>query len=421
MTRAAAILMVLARGAFASGSRVESQRDPRLAHDSARAVVSRALRVAADYSLAVPAGAAIALVWVQQGAESYFRAAHALEFAVNDVGMAFFFALLTQEVLEATMPGGALHTWRRATMPIVVGIGGVIGAIGTYSAFLLAGDERVLLSGWPVACAVDGGIAYLLVRFLLRGTGARPFVVLVAIVSNAIGLVAVGAQQQSLHVYLAGPVMILAGLAVTGLLTRLQPWTIWPQVAIGGAMVWYGFWWSGLHPALALIPVVPCLPRSPRGSNAFSAEPGRAPHDSPRHIEHALWIPVQLVLFLFAFVNAGVLVHGVEGGAWAVTAGALVGRPAGMLVAAAASLALGLRLPRGVGWRELVVIALAVSCAFTFGLFFATAMFATGPVLTESKVGALSTIAGAPLAALAAWVLGVGGDGRAADSTGATR
>src|SRR3954453_21715969 len=251
MTRAAAILMVLARGAFASGSRVENQRDPRFAHDSPRAVVSRALRVAADYSLAVPAGAAIALVWAQEGAESYFRTAHALGFAVNDVGMAFFFALLTQEVLEATMPGGALHTWRRATMPIVVGIGGVIGAIGTYSAFLLAG-ERVLLSGWPVACAVDGGIAYLLVRLLLRGTGARPFVVLVAIVSNAIGLVAVGAQQQSVHVSIAGPVMILAGLALPVLLTRWPRWTIWPQVAIGGAMVWYGFWWSGLHPALAL-------------------------------------------------------------------------------------------------------------------------------------------------------------------------
>jgi Na+/H+ antiporter NhaA len=114
-----------------------------------------------------------------------------------------------------------------------------------------------------------------------------------------------------------------------------------------------------------------------------------------------------VILFLFAFVNAGVVVHGVERGAWAVTASALIGRPAGMLVAVAVALALGLRLPRGVGWRELIVIGLAVSCAFTFGLFFATAMFATGPVLTESKVGALSTIAGAPIAAIAASMLAV--------------
>jgi Na+/H+ antiporter NhaA len=78
-----------------------------------------------------------------------------------------------------------------------------------------------------------------------------------------------------------------------------------------------------------------------------------------------------------------------------------------MLAAVAMALALGLRLPRGVGWRELIVIALTVSCTFTFGLFFATTMFAVGPVLTESRVGALSTIAGAPIAAVAASILAV--------------
>ena len=67
----------------------------------------------------------------------------------------------------------------------------------------------------------------------------------------------------------------------------------------------------------------------------------------------------------------------------------------------AVSLRAEFRLPSGVGWRELVVIAFAASCAFTFGLFFATAVFATGSVLTEVKVGALSTV-GAALIAIAA-------------------
>jgi Na+/H+ antiporter NhaA len=119
-------------------------------------------------------------------------------------------------------------------------------------------------------------------------------------------------------------------------------------------------------------------------------------------------MPVQVILLLFAFVNAGVVVHGVERGAWAVTVGALVGRPAGMLAAVGVSVALGLRLPHGVGWRELVVLALATSCAFTFGLFFATAVFATGPLLSEMKVGALSTVGGALLATAAAISLHAG-------------
>lgn len=370
--------------------------------------MNRGLRFAIDRSLAVPFGAAIALVWSNLAAESYFRIAHQLAFLVNDVGMALFFALLAQEVLEATMPGGALHTWRRATLPIVAALGGTIGAVGAYDAFVLTGDEHVLLSGWPIVCAIDGGVAYFLVRSLLGSGGGGPFVVLMAIVSNAIGLIAIGLHQQSINVQLAGPVLIVAGLAVSVWLTRLEIRTVWPHVVLGGTILWFGFWWSGLHPALALIPVVPFLPKSPRGPNPFGDEPVRGAHDSPQHIERALRTPVQVIVLLFAFVNAGVVVHGVERGAWAATVGALVGRPAGMLLAVGVSVAFGLRLPARVGWRQLVVIALAASCAFTFALFFATAIFPTGPVLTEAKVGALSTIAAVLLATAAARLLGAG-------------
>jgi NhaA family Na+:H+ antiporter len=370
--------------------------------------MNREFRSATARSLGVPVGAAGALLWSNLAAESYFRITHALAFAVNDVGMALFFALLTQEVLEATMPGGALHTWRRAALPIVAAIGGTIGAVGAYDVFVLAGDEHALLSGWPIVCAIDGGVAYFLVRVLIGTGGAAPFVALMAIVSNAIGLIAVSLHQHAGNVRAVGPLLILVGVTVSLWLTRLRLRTIWPQVVIGGALMWFGFWWSGLHPALALIPIVPCLPRSPRHQSPFSGELAHGVHDSPRHIEHALWMPVQLILFLFAFVNAGVVVHGIERGAWAVTVGALAGRPAGMLAAVGVSVALGLRLPRGVGWRELIIVALAASCAFTFGLFFATAVFAIGPVLMEAKVGALSTIIGGLIATAAALLLAVG-------------
>ena len=55
--------------------------------------------------------------------ESYFRFTYAISFAVNDVAMVFFFALMTKEVVEATAPGGVLHPWRRALLPVVASIG----------------------------------------------------------------------------------------------------------------------------------------------------------------------------------------------------------------------------------------------------------------------------------------------------------
>ena len=101
--------------------------------------VNRAGRFALEHFLAVPIGVVIALVWANAAAESYFTLSLALSFVVNNVGMALFFALVTQEVIEAMVPGGALHTWRRAMLPIVAAIGGTIGAIGVYQAYLLHG------------------------------------------------------------------------------------------------------------------------------------------------------------------------------------------------------------------------------------------------------------------------------------------
>ena len=92
--------------------------------DQVRGQGRRLLNLAVEYSLALPVGAAIALVWANTLDASYVRFAHALEFSVNDVGMVFFFALAAKEVVEATAPGGALHTWRRASLPVIAAVGG---------------------------------------------------------------------------------------------------------------------------------------------------------------------------------------------------------------------------------------------------------------------------------------------------------
>ena len=78
-----------------------------------RAAVPRLSRFAVEHLLLLPLGAAIALVWVNTRPESYYRFAYAAGFAVNDVAMVFFFALMVKEVVEATAPGGVLHPWRR--------------------------------------------------------------------------------------------------------------------------------------------------------------------------------------------------------------------------------------------------------------------------------------------------------------------
>lgn len=114
------------------------------------------------------------------------------------------------------------------------------------------------------------------------------------------------------------------------------------------------------------------------------------------------------MVFLFGLVNAGVLLGGYDTGTWAVLLGALLGRPVGILLGVGAALAVGLRLPRRVGWRDLTVIALASSSGFTLALFFASGLLPVGAVLQQVKFGALATVAGAILALGVARILRVG-------------
>jgi NhaA family Na+:H+ antiporter len=124
--------------------------------------------------------------------------------------------------------------------------------------------------------------------------------------------------------------------------------------------------------------------------------------------EHEWNTVAQAVLFFFGVVNAGVILRGVDTGTWAVLAAALIGRPLGILGGAAIGLALGLRLPTSLRWRELVVIALATSSGFTFALFAASSLLPPGAVLTQIKLGALATVAGALATYAAARLLRVG-------------
>jgi len=81
--------------------------------DMGRRTTGRLVRFVIDRNLLLPFGALIALAWANTAAESYFQFAQTFAFAVNEIAMAFFLALLAQEVLEGMMAHGALHTWRR--------------------------------------------------------------------------------------------------------------------------------------------------------------------------------------------------------------------------------------------------------------------------------------------------------------------
>jgi len=361
-----------------------------------------------DHSLTLPIGAAAALLWANLAETSYRAFADALEFAVNDVGMVFFFALAAKEIVEATAPGGALHTWRRAALPGVAAVGGMAAPAFIYVAFVSLTGHPELRRGWAIPCATDIAFSYLIAKAIFRRHPAIPFLLLLAIADDALGLVIL-ALFYPVGALRLGPAAVLmaAALAAAAVLRRNRVRIFWPYVAAGGLLSWTALFWGGLHPALALVPIVPFMPHAARDPGLFVEAPPHA-RDTLSAFEHWWKLPVQGILFLFGLVNAGVRLGTIEGGTWAVLVAILAGKPLGIGVAVALAVALGLRLPQRLTWRDVVVVGFAAGIGFTVALFFATAAFPPGAILDQTKLGALLSVAAAVPAFIAAAALRVG-------------
>ncbi|HMD34165.1 MAG TPA: Na+/H+ antiporter NhaA, partial [Vicinamibacterales bacterium] len=199
--------------------------------------------------------------------------------------------------------------------------------------------------------------------------------------------------------------LMAAALAVGFALRRARVRIFWPYVAAGGAVSWTALFLGGLHPALALVPIVPFLPHAARDPGLFVDAPPDAT-DALSEFEHWWKYPAQAVLLLFGLVNAGVAVTAVGPGTWAVLGAIVAGKPIGIGLSVAAARAFGLRLPPRLGAAEIAIVGCTAGIGFTVALFFATAAFPPGPALDQAKLGALLSLASAGTAVIAARLTG---------------
>ena len=371
-------------------------------------ILRRATKVFVDNSGLLVLGTVLALIWANVDREGYVRLAHTLHFAVNDIAMAFFFALATKEVVEATAPGGALHSPRRATLPLMAAIGGMLGPALIFLTLTIVFDRPNLERGWAIPCATDIAFSYLAARIIFGAKHpAIPFLLLLAIADDALGLLIIAAF------YPTGPLRLMefgafltAAIVIAWALRRRQTMSFWPYILTAGVLSWVAFYRGGLHPALALVPIIPFLPDAARDPGLFVESP--AAHDTLNRFEHWAKYPVAVVLFFFGLANAGVTLGNVGAGTYFVLIAILVGKPVGILTLVAATTLVGLQRPRGVTWRDLTVVAIIAGIGFTVALFFAVAAFTYGRLLDETKMGALLSFSAFGIGLVAARVLKVG-------------
>ena len=366
-------------------------------------VGSRLARIVFENSLLLLAGTVVAVLWANLDLSSYAAVAHPLHFWVNDVGMVFFFALATKEVFEATLPGGPLASPRRAVSPLAAAVGGMAVPALIYVSLASTFGPADLIRGWAIPCATDIAFSAMIARAIFpSGHPAIPFLLLIAIADDALGLLILAIFYPSGTLAPGSLAVLMAAAIVLAVwLRRRGTRTFWPYVLGPGALSWAALYFGGFHPALALVPIVPFMPHSPRDLGLFDPREEQQPDPLNRF---ELWwaTPVQFVLLLFGFANAGVPFAQIGAGTYYVLAALLVGKPLGILLFSGAARLLGGRLPPGLQLNDLLTLGIAASIGFTVSLFFATAAFPAGLALAETKMGALLSFLAAPLAVVVA-------------------
>jgi NhaA family Na+:H+ antiporter len=401
-----------------------------------------------QYSLLLISGAIIALIWANVDYDSYhhfvewvivddFFIGHlhdghrtlTLHYLVNDVFMAFFFAIAAKEVWEAIILKNGSLRGKKAATPLVATAGGIIGPVAVYLGLaLLMGSETydAVSRGWAIPTATDIAFSYLVGRIVFgAGHPAVRFLLLLAIADDAVGLLILAIFYPSGEL---APEWLLLSLGAAVVVFVLANWlpryldrgnqarptstwvrkklSFWPY-AIAACFSWYGFQESGIHPALGLLPIVPTIPHADRAFGIF-AEAEKHLHDLLNDIEHALKYPVEIVLFLFGLCNAGVKFEAMGDATWLVLAGLIIGKPIGVLIFGwFAAKPLGRGLPAGMRIIDLFVIGCVAAIGFTVALFVAAVAFDAGPVQDAAKMGALFSFGAAILSIIAGKVTGV--------------
>ncbi len=402
------------------------------------------------YSLLLIAGATTALIWANVDPASYHHLVHyvliddfligeaepeggsvrrvlTLHFLVNDVLMAFFFAIAAKEVWEALILENGSLRGRRAVTPLIATAGGMIGPVAVYLGLAaLLGITATVSRGWAIPTATDIAFSYLVGRMVFgAGHPAVRFLLLLAIADDAAGLIILAlfyptgelapgwlllSSGAALAVFVLAnwlPLYLDRGRAVRPCSSWVRKkLSFWPYL-IAGVFSWYGFQQAGIHPALGLLPIVPTIPHADRGFGIF-AEAEQYLTDLLNRIEHALKVPVEIVLFFFGLLNAGVEFSAVAAPTWLVLAGLVVGKPVGIFLfgyLAAGPLRLG--LPDGMRPADLFVVGCVAAIGFTVALFVATVAFPPGPVQDAAKMGALFSFGSAILALAAGRIMRV--------------
>lgn len=381
----------------------------------------RMVELLREFSIPLIAGVVASLVWANLDEAGYRAAMHwspfghgspiSLHYLANEILMAFFFGIATKEITESCLPGGALFPLNRAVNPLLGTLGGVLGPIVVFKLMVRLLGAPEIAPGWGVPTATDIALAWLVARAVFGGKHpAVSYLLLLAVADDGIGLGIIAVfYPEPAHPTVPGWLGLVAlAMAIAWGMKRRGVLHPLAYVLVPGVLSWIGLAYAHMHPALALVPVVPFMPHALRDEGLFVESSGPDPvTDTMRRFEHLFKLPVDFGMFGFGLANAGVAFSQIGPATWAVMAALLVGKTCGVTSLALLADKLGFPLPEGMSVRVLVLAGLVAGLGLTVALFVAGAAFTEPTVQAAAKMGALFSVAAVPLAVVGGRLLGI--------------
>lgn len=365
-----------------------------------------------------------------------------LEEWVNDALMAIFFFVVGMEI-KRELAYGELAEIKKAMLPILGALGGMVVPAGIYLAFHAGGPAE---HGWGIPMATDIAFAVAVLSVFGKRVplGLKVFLLALAIADDlgAVLVIALFYTEQIFLSALAGAF----GVCVVIWFCNKAGFRSYLLYTVLGAFCWYAMLRSGVHATVAGVIIGLMTPsRSLAHPESVMTRVGRAletlretvleadDDDHGGHRRHQVIRKIQgasrevispldfltnllhpwvafVIMPVFALANAGVHIdaevlgnpQAVQVGI-AVAVGLLLGKPVGITLFSFLAVKLGFaNLPNKVQWKSVAAVGVIAGIGFTVALFVTALAFKDPAFTSGSKLGILG---GSLLATLIGMVL----------------
>ena len=362
-----------------------------------------------------------------------------LEHWINDVLMAFFFLVVGLEIKREVL-FGELAGFKRAALPIIAALGGMIGP-GIIYFTLNAGTPSEHGFGIPMATDIAFALGVLSALGKRVSISVKVFLVSLAVADDlgAIIVIALFYSSGISFEWLAVAVGIVAVLVV---LNKAGIKALTPYMILG-VLLWIAVHNCGVHATIAAVVLAFTIPVAPKIDTLtfmekiktmikdfqesekqkdgilLQSEQVEALYHIAKHknavqnpllrLEHAL-APYSnyLIMPIFAFANAGVSIgsnidFGVDHVFLGIFFGLVVGKPLGIFTFTLLAEKLGIAArPKGVTWVEIFGAGALGGIGFTMLMFVTNLAFSGEHALVATDVAKISIL----IASLSAGILG---------------